>query len=262
MKRLFSRLLPAIFGLMLISAMPVFAQQDAEAKSAYEQLLAKSQEMSDGNMFCHLNMDMREGDMSLNAAMDMNMLYKNMLQPDQMQFMCQYIIYIEGQPIPMTVWYYDGYMYSDFMGQKTKMRTNMAEAVQTVMTSANALNVSTDFFSDLSLSTSGDQRILNYKMDGSKMNAYLNQVFSQMGLTSLLNGIQINVHDISGNYALNPDNTYSTAQVSMGIDMSAEGETVTIDVDGQIEVLNPGQPVEIFYPNLAEFVEVSPANAA
>ena len=39
----------------------------------------------------------------------------------------------------------------------------------------------------------------------------------------------------------------------MTMDMTVEGETITITLDGDVGYANPGQPVTITAPNLAEY---------
>ncbi|MEG1576746.1 MAG: hypothetical protein RR366_08155, partial [Clostridium sp.] len=58
MKRLFSRLLPAVAGMMLFSSITAFAQLNAEDKAIYDQMTAKSNAMSDANLYYHTNMTM------------------------------------------------------------------------------------------------------------------------------------------------------------------------------------------------------------
>lgn len=209
MKRFFSKLLPAVLGMALLSSMTVFAQVSEEAKAVYDQVTTKSESMDESNMYMHMNMKMSDGTETINMTMDMNMLFKNMTKPEQMQYISQNIITMDGLQMPSLSWYSDGYSYSEAGGQKTKVKMDMTEAMNAAASSTTALNTSVDFFSDLSLKTEGDTRVLSYTMDSAKTNEYIKQVFSQMGFDSLLSGMQFNVRDIKGDYTLTPDNNYT-----------------------------------------------------
>lgn len=256
MKRFFSKLLPVVLGMALLSSTTVFAETSAEAKAVYDEVNAKSQTMSDGNMFMHMNMMMSDGSDTVNMAMDMNILYKNMNQPEQLQLMSKNNIFFNGMPMESLMWYSDGYSYTEAAGQKIRMKMDVTDAVNAALASSTALSTPTDYFSNITLSTVGDQRILSYTMDSAKMNAYIKQVFSQLGLDSLIEGITINVRDVRGDYTLTPDNYYTHSNIYMYMDMSYEGETVSMAMDGQIEMINPGQPVEIVLPDPAGYADV------
>lgn len=264
MKKMFSRLLPAVLGMMVLSATPAFAQVNADAKAVYEDMAAKSMLMSDANMYLHMNMIMGDGTQTMNMAADMNMLFNNMNQPDKMQFLCQNVFTIEGQQMNSLMWYKDGYTYMEAAGEKIKTKTDMQSSMQTALDLNNTLGMSTDLFSDLYLSTEGETRYLNYKFDDAKMNALMTQMFDSMGFGSLLSstGMQMRIYDVKGSYILTPDNLYSAATISMSMDVTAQGETLSVIVAGNINMLNMGQPVQIAFPDPAGYVEQLPGQSA
>lgn len=262
MKRFFSKLLPAVLGMALLSSVTVFAQVSEDAKAVYEQVMAKSESMDESNMYMHMNMNMSDGTDTINMTMDMNMLFKNMTKPEQMQYLSQAIMTMDGQQMSLLSWYSDGYSYSESGGQKVKVKMDMAGAMDAANASTAALNTSVDFFSDLSIKTVGDTRVLSYTMDNAKINEYIKQVFSQMGFDTLFAGMQFNVRDIKGDYTLAPDNTYTYATISMTMDAAMEGESITATVDGQIAILNPGQPIELSLPSPADYTEIVPGQTA
>ena len=264
MKKLFSRLLPAVLGMVMLSATPAFAQVNEDAKAVYEDMAAKSMLMSDSNMYLHMNMVMSDGTQTMNMAMDMNMLIKNMNQPDKMQFMCQNIFNIEGQQMNSLMWYKDGYSYMDAYGRKVKAKTDMQSTMTAALGLNNIMGSSTDLFSDLYLTTEGDIRYLNYKFDDAKMNDLMTQIFNYAGLGDMFSGsgMEMKIHDVKGSYILTPDNLYTDATISMAMDVTAYGETLSVIVAGNISMLNIGQPVQIAFPDPAGYVEQLPGQNA
>lgn len=262
MKRLFSRLLPAVAGMMLFSSITAFAQLNAEDKAIYDQMTAKSNAMSDANLYYHTNMTMSDGTNTMAMTMDMNALFKNMNHPEQLQFLNKSIMTTDGQSMASVSWYKDGYTYSEVAGEKTKVKTNMADAMKAAMGAASSLNTPSNFLSSISIKTEGDKRILYYTMDSAKMNGYMKQTFTQMGVSGLLDGMTIKVHDVKGSYTLTPDNFFSNAKIIMTMDMSVKDEKLTINMDGDVEILNPGQPVEIVLPDSAGYKDIKDITSA
>lgn len=262
MKRFFSRLLPTVLGLALLTSITAFAQTSEEARTAYEQLLAKSQSMSDMNMYMRMDMMASDGTDTINMAMDMNILAKNSNQPDQFQFLGKTTMSLAGVQVDTTSWYKDGYIYSEAAGQKVKMKMDMTEAMNSTMASANMMNLDPALYSEMSLRTEGETRILSYTMDSAKVNEYIKQLLTQMGFDELFSGMEYNVRAVKGDYTLAPDNSYTHSNMYMYMDMSMDGETIAAAVNTQIELINPGQPIEIQFPDPAGYADLYAQPAA
>lgn len=263
MKRLLKKLLPAVLGMTMLFSITAYAQINEDARNAYEQMQAKSASTSEGNTYCHFVLQMQADGETMDMAVDMNMLYKNLTQPDQLQMLVQYIFSADGQQMPMTMWVRDGYAYMEAGGMKQKTRMDMTDALN-MAADPSYLSGSIDTFTDLSLKVEGDKYRLSYKMDGAKLNAFIQELLNSMGMGDLFTstGITMTMHDVTGDYVLNQDFTYDTATLSMGLDLSAEGETLSLRLNGHMEDLNPGQPVEILYPDFSEYVDTAALDAA
>lgn len=257
MKRFIKKLLPVLVGMLALSASTAFAQTTQEAKDVYAQLEAKSQAITDGNIYFQFNMTATDGQESLNMAYAMNALYKNMLNPNEMKLLSKNIIWIEDMEMPFTIWYADGYSYTDMMGEKMKTKVDMGQTMTQALAFSQTFGSSADLMTDLSLRTEEGNRILSYVMDDSKMNAYIQQIFSQAGLTQMLGGMEIKVRDINGAYILTDDNYYSFATLNMAMDFSMDGETLTIYLNGFMNNLNPGQPVEFDLPSAEGYTDIA-----
>lgn len=256
MKRYLTRLLSTVLTLMLLCCSTAFAAVDADAKAAYDSLNAVSNNIADANFYYHIYMDMTDGSDTLNMDMEMNMLCKNMNQPENLQYLCNAIVSFQDMKMNMLTWYKDGYSYTDTMGSKYKTAMPLQQAMESATTGAALLNSSPDLFTDLTMRTEGDKRILSYKMDSAALNTYIQQVFNAAGMASLFSNLKITVSNITGEYVLTPDNFFSNATIGMTLEMSMDGETVTSQIYGVIELLNPGQPVEIAFPSSDGYNEI------
>lgn len=259
MKKLLSKLVPAVLGIMMMSSITAFAEVNPDAKAVYDNMEAKSSAMTDANMFAHFYMIMMADGERADMSMDMSVLCKNMNQPDKVEFLSQVKILVENQPLEATLWYKDGYSYTDMMGQKLKTQNDLSSFMSTNMGLAGTMGSTSDLFSDLTLTTDGQNRILNYKMDDAKMNAFTQTVFQMAGMGDLFSssGIQMTLRDIQGTYVLTPDNLYSTATITMAMDMTVEGETLTVMIAGNMNFADPGQPVVLNLPDPAGYQDIS-----
>ena len=51
-------------------------------------------------------------------------------------------------------------------------------------------------------------------------------------------------------------------RLKMDMDMTMEGQTVTVNLDGDVGIADPGQPVDVPVPNVAEYTDMTAAAAA
>mgnify|MGYP000051976859 FL=1 len=50
-------------------------------------------------------------------------------------------------------------------------------------------------------------------------------------------------------------------RMKMNMEMVVEGKNIAIDMDGDVGIADPGSPVEINFPNLSEYKDMSEAFA-
>lgn len=262
MRKFVTKLLPVLAGMMLFSAIPVFAQINPEAKAVYDEMEAKSNTVSNMNMYAYMDMSMKMGQDSLSMAFATNALTKNIFSPNEMEMLSKNVFRIEDEELSFFTWYKDGYSYTDMMGQKVKTKTDVAEAMKASLALTSTMNTPSDLLTELSLHTEGEQRVLTYRMDDAKMNAYIQQILAQTGFDSMMPGLNINVKNINGSYTLTADNFYSTATIDMAIDVSYEGETITISMNGFIDILEYGDGIEFDLPSPDGYVDIEEMTAA
>lgn len=261
MKHAILKFFTALFCMTMCFSFISLAGQDADAKAAYEQLMKKSNETNDGNYYYHMNAAMSDGTEVLYMTMDMNMLFENMTLPSQMKYLSKTVVNFGGQSIPVVTWYDNGYCYTESMGSKIKMPMDLASAMASAKNVSTMMDQSSDLFSDLTLRTEGNKQILSYTMDDTKLDSAFAEIFNTMGLSSMTgaNGLTMKIHDVNGEYVLNADGSYDSATINMMMDLSAEGDTLYMNLIGNIDNINPGQPVHIVLPDAGDYQEIPAA---
>ena len=248
MKRM-KRLLAIVLGAALLCPMTAYAGQSEEAKALYDQVQEKSNAITDMNAFYDFKINFG-GSMIENAgitASDMRLeMNVKMTDPD-------------GSQMTYSMYYLDGYMYMDMLGQKIKMPIAMGDMMQQSMASANAFDVPTDIVKDMNLWDEGENKVIGFTIDDSRMNEFLQTVLGSTGLTGMMEGTSMSLHNIKGEYVVNPNNDLIKMRLKMDMSMTMDGETITMSMDGDVGIADPGQPVDVPVPNIAEYTDITAA---
>ena len=91
------------------------------------------------------------------------------------------------------------------------------------------------------------------------MNEFLQTVLGSTGLTGMMEGTSMSLHNIKGEYVVNPNNDLIKMRLKMDMSMTMDGETITMSMDGDVGIADPGQPVDVPVPNIAEYTDITAA---
>ena len=166
-----------------------------------------------------------------------------------------------------TMYYKDGTCYMETAGTKIKYPmdlTQMAEQIssQTMMLASG--QAQEDLMTDFRLWTEGEDQVIGFVIQGSKMTDYMDQLFGSLGMGSALlseSGITLKFSDITCEYVVDPNGDCIKMRMKMNMEMGVEGKNIAIDMDGDVGIADPGSPVEINFPNLSEYKDMSEAFA-
>ena len=267
------RLAAVTLSMVMALTMTAYAN-DADAVAVFQEMEAKNNAMTDVDTYYDFNMDMRSGSEHMGARLEMNMKANNLTTPEQMR-MNTYMrmtltdtgsmgteggpgetgvaVDLSGTAITANLYYADNMYYMDMLGSKVKMPVPLSEMMENVKQTTGMMSTSLDYVQNLKLRTEGEDRILSFTMDASKMNSLLDQVMGSMqSLTGSANS-NVSYRDISCEYIVNPEGYCTKTKMKMTMDMKVEDQTVTVTLDGDVGYANPGQPVTITAPNLAEY---------
>lgn len=268
------RLMAVTLSMVMAFSMTAFAN-DADAVAVYQEMEAKNSNMTDMNAYYDFNIGVSDESMKLGARLEMNAKANNITTPEQLRMnmymrmtMTDMEIKASGETpaqrfsaedlgnitITGNMYYADGMYYMDMLGQKIKQPMPLDEIMNSVKQTTGMITTELEYLQNLKLRTEGDNRILSYTMDASKMNNLLQQVMGMTGMESLTSsGASVSYRDISGEYIIDADGNCTKAKMKMTMDMSMEGENMTITLDDDIGFADPGEPVEIQVPDLSGY---------
>lgn len=256
------RLIAFTLSAFLLCPITSFAAQTEEAQAVYQEMMNRSQTTNDINAYYDMNLTMwdpssQETDTdSVEMRIEMNARMQNLTNPAQMRYQIfSRISMPEQQPIEYSMYYMDGYTYMDMLGQKIKYPMPLEEAMNSAMSASTMLGSDTSFFQDLTLRTEGDNRILSYTMDDSKINEYMTTFLSSAGTNLLPDSMNFTISNIRGEYIVTPDGYFTKAYINMDMGLTMMDETIHVSVACDIGIADPGQPVTVNMPNPQEYTE-------
>jgi len=233
-----------------------YAAQTEEGIAVYQEMLAQSNSLGDIHAYYDMTLGMSGSvmdgsDLNMRVEMDLRMTDTNDLT--QMRFLGYNRLSLLGEQMDLSLYYANDWLYMEMDGQKVKTEMPLSlvqSSYDTTQDYASLLN-SVSFMKDLSVSHDGDNRILSYRMDDSKINQLLQAVLQSSG--TAMNGASITVSNVYGEYVVLPNGYYSSATIHMQMNMTYEGETINMNIDGSIGIPNPGETVEIQAPDLSGY---------
>ena len=130
----------------------------------------------------------------------------------------------ESEPITYSMYYLDGYIYMDMLGQKVKYcgHGRHDEPGPGVI---QAFDVPEDLVGDFSQWDEGENKVIGYTINDAKMNEYMQMVLGSTGLTGMLDGLDMKLYNIRGEYVVNPAGDCIKMRLKMDMDMTMQGET-------------------------------------
>ena len=257
----------------LLSPTTAYAGNVEDAKALYEQVIEKQKSITDMNAYydyqIYLSGSALEGveDLS-NMRLEMNVRMNHLTDMGNLQYSSYSRATVPGQePMISTMYYKDGTCYMETAGMKIKYPmdlTQMAEQIssQTMMLASG--QAQEDLMTDFRLWTEGEDQVIGFVIQGSKMTDYMDQLFGSLGMGSALlseSGITMKFLDIPCEYVVDPNGDCIKMRMKMNMEMGVEGKNIAIDMDGNVGIADPGSPVEINFPNLSEYKDMSEAFA-
>lgn len=252
------RLAAAALSMVMLCSVPAYANE-ADAVAVYQEMEAKSKEMTDINAFYDFRIDVAYGEESMGGRLEMNMKANNMTSPEDLKcnmYMRMTLDAAEGaEPSVITgnIYMMDEMYYIDLLGQKVKYPMPISDIMNNVQATMGTMDTSLDYMENMTLRTEGDDRIVSFTMNEGAMNDLLQSVLGMSGMTAGQEGTSVTYRDVSGEYVINPEGYYTKVRTKMTMDMTTNGVPITVTIDGDVGIADPGQPVSVPEPNPAEY---------
>lgn len=252
--RKMKRFLAAFLSAALLCPMTAYADSAADAKALYHQVNEKQKSITDMNAFADFKISIGgsiledTGMDSMNMRMEMNMKMNHMTEPRQMRYMMYSRTTMDGleEPMIISAYYQDGCYYQDSMGQKMKMSMDIGTMMEQSMASAMAFEDEMEgYLSNFRLWDEGENKVVGFVMEANRMNEYLQMVLGSTGMSGLLDIADLTMGDVIYEYVVDPAGNCIKIRMKMDMAMEADGERITMNLDGDIGIADPGQPVEV-----------------
>lgn len=261
--KLMKRVVAVVLTAALFSPMTAYAAQSSEAMDLYRKVYEKSKTTTDINAFYDFDVKMTgpssggEGTEQVQMRMEMNAKLSNLADPANMRYMTYARMTVpEMGEMTYSTYYFNNYCYMDLMGQKVKYPMNLSQIMEQATAASSAFEVNEELIKDMNMWAEGENRVLGYTIDDSRLNEYLQRILGSSGLNELVEGMNLKVHSLSGEYVVNPDLDIIKMRLKMAIDMEVDGQVYTISMNGDVGIADPGQPVDVPLPNPAEYTEI------
>lgn len=194
---------------------------------------------------------------SIDMLMDMNMKMKG-AYTGNMKILYDMALKADGEAMTMTMFYQDGYMYTETEGVKMKMPMDMDE----MMEQSKAMSTSLQFASDqlygmehMQMYRNGNAKTITYEMNTDELNAAVNQIMALMGTDFSNMGYEYQVDRASGTIHINEDGYADKESVSMDMSMTVLDMNMDMSIDMDVTIKNPGQPVFITLPSTEGYTD-------
>lgn len=256
----------AISAMMMLCPLTVHAAQSEEAQAVYLEMENISKALDDADVYYDMTMKM-SGSMlddysyyydtsALEMRLEMNTKMNHLTDPANLRYMAFLRMTLLGTETEGSIYYENGWAYTDMAGQKTKQEMAAGDMMSNMAELTNSFVTTLDYMDDLSLTADGENKVLNYTINSAKINEYLAMALGSASMSSVMDDAAISVSNASGNYVISPDGYCIGAKIYMDMDMTMYGETIHVSIDANVGYANPGQPVSFAAPNAAEYVIV------
>lgn len=232
------------------------SENDPEAVAAYQAAMEKNKELAsyeaDVDSVIRLSVDGATVDMT----MDMNM--KTKAEEEDLQLLCLGTMGMMGVEFPYTMFYTDGYMYTDMMGEKMKAPMPVDEALAQANSNMEGADLDLSMINGMRVRKNGDQTILAYCMNTGAMDELLGAAateYSEDVKTQPRVRASIGKMVIDGQGYVESQTMY----LSMEMDVTEDGETQTVAYEINMDIFykNPGKEVKFSLPSTEGFEEAS-----
>ncbi len=231
----------------------------ADGKAVYEAASQKTQELTSLDASCTVKMNMKQGEETMDVSSTMNMKMDS-ANTENLRIVGEGTTSTAGQTVDTKIYYEGGYYYMEAAGQKFKYAMDIEGMMEIMEQNMGGGTVEADYMKEVKVKKDGDNQILTFTADASKMDSYVQEVMGSMASMPGLEGVTYTIKEVSGEATVDKDGYFSQIKMKMVMDMSMSGESISMDMDMDTVYHNIGQPVEITAPaDLDSYQEIDPA---
>lgn len=253
------KLLAVLCALMMVAALAACGGGDTKgggttggeptALDLYNQANAKVAELD--NVEYNMNIDMHMTEPTRQTEIDMTMggNMKQVKVDDNYQMSFDMNMEIPGQgAMDIAMYYADGYFYYNMpaAGMKYKEAMSVEDALGEMNASGMA-DLDESMVVDQSVTEEGGNKVVNLTLDGTKMMDYVSEVGGDM--TASLQGGEVKLSNVTVKAVMDADANISTYEMTMPMEVTTQGVTMTMDMVLSMEVVATGDAVTVVLPD-------------
>lgn len=228
--------------------------QKMDPKTVYDTSVKKNADLKDLDLDSISTTKIKQNDTTLDVKATMNIKAKDM-NTDKMELLMEGNTSIKGEEIKSTIFYKDGYFYSDTQGQKTKYHMDLS-GIMDVLKKNNA-NITSTNMTKISMKNDGKNNVITYTINPSSLNSMIMDSMSKLGRTaSELKEVKFDVKSANGECTINKEGYYTDVKMTMIYDMTLNGITLSIEANTDGVVHDPGKAVNFTLPDTDNYKEI------
>ena len=161
--------------------------------------------------------------------------------------------------ISMHMYFVDGFMYYDMLGQKIKMDIDIEEAVEMLNAadfSASSFKFEKDAISSSEVKTVGGDKEISFVLKGEVLNEMLDNFLAPLMQNMGMGDIAINFGDVSYNALIGKDSLPKEEHMIFAVEIEVMGESATAEYDMTIINKAFDSIDSIEFPNFDEYIEM------
>ena len=249
----FLSLLVILTGVFTLTA----CQESSNGESAFDFLMRAEAQMVDvDSMIMEIEMDMTmEMFGSPMETTSTSRAYTMLLSPTEIEMRVETVTETMGMEVPSTMYFRDGMMYMDMMGEQMRFEMPLEAAMQMANVDGFEFEFDEDAIISQSVSINGNNRELEFVLDfGSVMNSLGGELDTMLEMfddtEGMFDGLMVDMTVVI-------DADYQMVSMMMAYEIDVEG--IVMDIKMTSTIVQIGN-VEIIFPdNLDEFEDMDSA---
>lgn len=253
------KILAVLCALMMVAALAACGGDGSKGGDAkndgptaldlYNQANAKMAELD--NVDYKMTIDMHMVEPTSNTEIDMTMAgdLKQVKVDDtyNMSMNMNIDMPAQGVSMDMEMYYADGYFYYNVpaAGMKYKEAMSVEDALGEMNASGMA-DLDESMVKAQDVKDEGGNKVVTLTLDGSKMMDYASEVGGDM--TASLQGGEMSMSDVTVKAVMDADSNISTYEMTMPMEVTTQGITMTMDMVLTLEVVATGDAVTVDLP--------------
>ena len=247
------KFLALLTAAVLVVSMTACASQPSDPKALYKEAVAKTGKLESIDVSMKVTMDMTAAGESITVTTTTGIQLDQSASTPKMAMKSNVEVPGQGN-VELMMYYADGYIYLDSNGQKVKQAASSEDALSGAAGMA-VEEIEEKAFKDLKMETKDGVTTLTFTADGAQMTEYVQTLLASS--QTVTSADELKISDVTGKVTVNKDQYITGMTMNIPLTMTVSGQEFTCNLALDITYNNPGQPVNIDFPDFSEYTEIA-----